>query len=193
MDGEKVLSTLLNGNRRFVEGAVEAPRRDRSRRVETAGGQSPVAIVLCCSDSRVVPELIFDQGIGDLFVVRVAGNVVDDVVLGSIEYAAAHLSTPLLLVMGHTGCGAVNATVAGGEAEGHTGSFIEEIRPSMEGCGSCEPDDVARESVRATVRRLSVSEPVLGPIAARGGLVVRGAFYDTGSGEVTLLDTPVSV
>ncbi len=122
MNGKQALDRLMEGNSRYLAGECAGGNRHEEKRAETACGQDPFAIVLGCSDSRVPPEIIFDSGIGDLFVVRVAGEVAGDQVLGSIEYAAAHLLTPLLLVLGHTNCGAVTAAVSGAEEEGHIGA-----------------------------------------------------------------------
>src|SRR5688572_28409492 len=108
--GAGSLKRLMAGNARFVADKPSLEHLGAVRRTTLAKGQNPIAIVLCCSDSRVPPEYVFDQGLGDLFVVRVAGNVADEVALGSIEYAAEHLGTPLLLVLGHEACGAVKAT-----------------------------------------------------------------------------------
>ena len=118
ISADDALAQLVEGNRRFVSGEVARPHQSAARRAELAKGQAPVAIVLTCSDSRVAPELYFDQGLGDLFVIRNAGNVLDDHVLGSIEYAVEHLHVPLLIVIGHEKCGAVSAAVGGGERRG---------------------------------------------------------------------------
>jgi carbonic anhydrase len=113
--GDQALQELMIGNERYVRSQPKHPRQSRARQSEVASGQQPFGIILTCADSRVSPEFIFDQGLGDLFVVRVAGNIINDAILGSIEYAAAYLHTPLLVVLGHSNCGAVSATVAGGE------------------------------------------------------------------------------
>ena len=131
---DQALQRLLDGNRRYVihqHGA--SPLANRNLRLRTARRQTPFAVVLACSDSRVPPELIFDQRLGDLFVVRVAGNVVDPVVLGSVEYAVLNLGTPLVLVLGHTKCGAVTAALDPGKVpEGNLGAIVEAIRPAVE-------------------------------------------------------------
>jgi carbonic anhydrase len=128
---DAVLKELAAGNARYVAGKLTLATATPARRAEVVRGQHPKAIVLGCSDSRVPPELLFDQGIGDLFVVRVAGNVAAPDTLGSVEYAAGHLGTPLVVVLGHTGCGAVAAACAGGHAEGHVEAIVEEIRPAV--------------------------------------------------------------
>ncbi|MCK4537309.1 MAG: carbonic anhydrase [Candidatus Krumholzibacteria bacterium] len=185
MDGVEAFGKLMEGNRRYSEGRPLAPRRGSDRRKETAGGQKPFAIVLTCSDSRVVPEILFDQGIGDIFVVRVAGNVVDDLVLGSIEYAATHLSIPLLLVLGHDDCGAVKAAIAEGVPEGHSGSFIDVIRPVIAEDAAGDPVKAVHDNTLNVVRQLEGSTPILKAMVEAGKLSVRGVHYDITSGLVT--------
>jgi carbonic anhydrase len=194
MNGKEALERLLEGNRRYLAGECGGDERHELRRKETACGQDPFAIILGCSDSRVPPEIIFDSGIGDLFVVRVAGEVAGDQVLGSIEYAAAHLHTPLLVVLGHTSCGAVTAAVAGAEEEGHIGSVLCEICEAVD--NACTEHDDEEGKVLAAVKenalliagRLRSSEPVLKKLVDEGSLLVAAALYDIESGEVTLLD-----
>lgn len=132
---DKTIARLIEGNHRFVSGEPAHAHQDPEHRVELRAGQAPFAIILGCADSRVPPELVFDQGLGDLFTVRVAGNVVDEMVLASIEYAAAHLHTPLVIVLGHTGCGAVQAVheaVQSGEvSSGHLPALVEAIQPAL--------------------------------------------------------------
>jgi carbonic anhydrase len=124
------LARLEEGNRRAASNHSTHPHASSARRGEVAQSQSPFAVIVSCSDSRVPPELLFDQGYGDLFVIRIAGNVVEDTALGSIEYAVEHLGAKLLVVLGHERCGAVKATVDGGEAPGHIGSIVNAIKPA---------------------------------------------------------------
>ena len=131
---------LMEGNARFVSGDL-APKNFPERRTELVSGQSPFVTVVTCSDSRVPPELIFDQGLGDIFVIRVAGNVMDPVVLGSVEYGVEHLHTPLLVILGHQCCGAVTAATEGG-AEGNIESIMTEIEPAVEIASSTRSDPV---------------------------------------------------
>jgi carbonic anhydrase len=177
---DEALERLLEGNRRFVAGAPEAPGRDADRRRQQAEGQTPFAVVVGCSDSRVPPEILFDQGIGDLFVVRVAGNVVvDEVTLGSIEFGVAILACPLVLVLGHEECGAVRAAVvaaADGEPSGaHLGALVDAVLPAVTG------DDVDA-AVRANVRRQVALLKETFPQAE-----VVGARYALESGRVELV------
>lgn len=128
---EEVLTILKKGNLRFVSGKLEHPNHCEESRQNLALGQEPIATILTCADSRVPPVDIFDQGIGDLFVVRVAGNVIGDHSLGSIEYAVKHLHTPLVIVMGHTSCGAVSAVASGAALEGHIATLGPAIQTAI--------------------------------------------------------------
>ena len=181
------LDVLKEGNRRFVEGRMLHDHQDMQRLVEVAKGQHPIAIIVGCSDSRVTPEIIFDQGLGDLFVVRVAGNVVDDHALGSIEYAAEHLHTSLIVVLGHDRCGAVQAAISGDDAPGHIQSIVESIRPAVDAAKS-EPgdllDNAIDQNVRRVVKQLQTSQPILQPQIQAGQLQVVGARYLLDSGAV---------
>ncbi len=202
MNGKEALERLLEGNRRYLAGECAGEDRHGERRAETACGQDPYAIVLGCSDSRVPPEIIFDSGIGELFVVRVAGEVAGDQVLGSIEYAAAHLHTPLLLVLGHTDCGAVTAAVSGAGEEGHIGSVLCELCEAVEASkNSCTEGDGEDEIILAAVkenalmiaRRMRASEPILKKLVDNGSLLVVTALYDISSGSVSILTMPGGV
>jgi carbonic anhydrase len=126
LSSDSALQKLMTGNKRYYEGNLTHPNQTKVRILEVAKGQHPFAIILGCSDSRVPPEVIFDQGIGDLFIIRVAGNIIDNNALGSIEYAVEHLGVKLVVVLGHEKCGAVDATVKGGEAPGHIKYLIED-------------------------------------------------------------------
>jgi len=197
MNGREALQRLLEGNGRYLAGECAGAGHHAGRRSETACGQEPFAIILGCSDSRVPPEVIFDCGIGDLFTVRVAGGVAGDQVVGSIEYAAGHLGTPLLLVLGHTSCGAVTSAVAGGEHEGHIGSVLcelhEAVEASQDSCaGEMEGDErilaAVRENALMIAGKLRTSEPVLKKLVDGGSLLVAAALYDIRSGTVSILE-----
>jgi carbonic anhydrase len=175
-DGKAALKLLLEGNERYVSEKRDYGGKDRARRAETASGQRPFAVVLTCSDSRVPPEIIFDCGIGDIFVVRVAGNVADDLVLGSIEYAVSHLGTPLVMVLGHTSCGAVTAALEGGGEGEYTGSIVELLAPALT---SRSVDEIARVNAVATASVISDSV---------GGCLVAAAMYDIESGRVEVIE-----
>jgi carbonic anhydrase len=179
------LARLLEGNRRYVEGHPQTAIATADR-VELASGQRPFGVVLGCSDSRVPIEVVFDQGPGDLFVIRLAGNIVTGEVLASIEYAIEVLASQLVLVLGHSGCGAVAAAVAratdGATFPGHIGLLAEAIAPSARDAHPVEAN--ARASARALTGRSSIVRAAV----ARGSVAVAAAVYDLHSGLVTLLD-----
>ena len=130
---DEALKKLMGGNARFMKDDKEYISWGDVRRKELTKGQNPFAVILSCSDSRVPPEHVFDQELGDIFVVRVAGNVADPIELGSVEYAAEHLNVPLVMVLGHKKCGAVTAAVnSGGKAEGNIGAIVKKIAPAVE-------------------------------------------------------------
>ncbi|HOV89960.1 MAG TPA: carbonic anhydrase [Syntrophorhabdaceae bacterium] len=181
------IKLLSEGNKRFVEGKSIHPNQDSARRTAISSGQKPFAIIIGCSDSRVPPEILFDQGIGDLFIIRVAGNIVDDVALGSIEYAVDHLGTELVVVLGHSKCGAVTATVKGGEAHGHIGSIASIIMPAVEKAKGQHGDIVEnaiRNNMEITVEKIKSSEPIMTKAVKEGRVKVIGAYYDIESGVV---------
>lgn len=187
---DQALQRLLQGNQRYVAGKALHPDQDSERRLGLVKGQSPFAIILTCSDSRVAPELFFDQGLGDLFVIRNAGNVLDDHVIGSMEYAVEHLHVGLIVVVGHSQCGAVSAAVAGGEIPGHIRSVAEAIAPAVEATQSL-PGDKVDNAVRANAQRmasiLTHVEPFLKSAAAEGKLKLVAARYDLATGQVEIL------
>ncbi|MCS6929871.1 MAG: carbonic anhydrase [Saprospiraceae bacterium] len=129
---EAALAALLEGNQRFLAGALRHPHQTQRRVREVENAQHPFAVVVSCSDSRVPPEIIFDEGVGDLFVIRTAGNLLGNLELGSIEYAVEHLGCPLVVVLGHTECGAIKAFLSGGECHGHIRDIIEALRQEKE-------------------------------------------------------------
>ena len=187
MDWKGALEELMAGNGRFRQGLMSHPNGSPERRRELLAGQKPFAVVLGCSDSRIPPEILFDRGMGDLFVIRVAGNVLDDVVLASIEYAVLHLETPLVLVLGHSSCGAVAATKAGGAAEGKLPALMDAVRPGIEGAG-----DEAHDAEKVAARRIAASLLEQGAGFRQrldaGKLMLLPAFFDLDSGEVEILD-----
>ena len=184
---------LVEGNARYVANAPR-PRDFSAERASRALGQAPFATILSCADSRVAPELAFDQGPGQLFVVRLAGNVVSTEVLASLEFGAAVLGAPLIMVLGHTRCGAVQATIAslrdGTEHPGHLSALVDAIAPAIEP-QLRRPGDVETNAVHANVRhaveRLRTSPPVLADLVGSGELEVLGGVYDLATGRVELL------
>lgn len=188
---DEALAKLMAGNQRYVRHVQQHPHQSLARRKELGKGQHPFAVILGCADSRVAPELLFDQGLGDLFVIRVAGNIVDDAILGSIEYAVEHLGTKLVMVLGHEKCGAVSAAVNGGIAAGHIQAVVAAIQPSVEASGK-EPGDRIQNCVIANARRVArqvrESAPVLKESVEKHGVKVVAAEYALDSGKVILLD-----
>ena len=176
MNTKLALELLKEGNARFVSGALTQKDDYATLREQLSVGQHPFAVVLCCSDSRVAPEIIFDQKLGDLFVIRNAGNIVDEEVLGSIEYAVEHLETPLVVVMGHSACGAVTATCQGGDLPGHIIDLTKRIKPSIN--TSCCINDNARSHARRMAQMIEEHHV---------GAKVIAAFYDIQSGKVEWL------
>jgi carbonic anhydrase len=191
LPADAALAKLMEGNQRYTRHKATHPDESLSRRKELEATQHPFAVILGCADSRVPPELLFDQGLGDLFVIRVAGNIVDDAILGSIEYAVEHLGTKLILVLGHEKCGAVTAAVEGGAAAGHLTALVEAIRPVVAATANMPGDKVHNcvlENARRVARQVRQSEPVLKEAADRKGLKVVAADYALDTGAVTLLD-----
>jgi carbonic anhydrase len=198
----EALALLGEGNRRFVSNPSRTPaKRHAARRAGLVAGQEPFAIVLGCSDSRVPAELVFDAGFGDLFVIRVAGNIVAPTQIGSVEFAAARFGTRLVVVMGHSRCGAVAATLeelTGGSAarSRHLRSIVDRIRPSVEALVAArhhtDPEQLMRAAVRANVaaaaNRLRRGSEVLEQMIRDEGLLVVGAEYSLESGGVDFFD-----
>ncbi|MBR6119143.1 MAG: carbonic anhydrase [Oscillospiraceae bacterium] len=184
-EAEAALRSLMQGNAHYQEHSRNPAELSDLIRLRTAHeGQQPRAAVLCCADSRVPPEHIFSAGIGELFVIRNAGNVLSTAALGSIEYAAAHLHVPLVLIMGHRGCGAVTAALQKHEEPGALGELIAEVRV---GVGHAhDPRQAERNNLRHSLESLGESE-VLRDLADRGRLGFAGAVYDIRSGAVELL------
>ena len=190
---DAALKLLIEGNERYVS---NQPReRDFSAgRASRTLGQAPFAAILGCADSRISPELAFDQGPGDLFVVRVAGNFVTTDGLGSLEFGAAVLGTKLIMVLGHSSCGAVNATVTalqkGNKLPGHIADLVRAMKPGIESVVKQSSPDLEQRAVVANVRhnveRLQQATPILAELVAKKKLRVVGAVYDLGTGKVSL-------
>jgi carbonic anhydrase len=192
---DAVLAKLLEGNKRFMNGQTSLLTRRRPQDFAAlAEGQAPTSVIVACADSRVAPELIFDQGVGDLFVVRVAGNVVTGagpVVKGSIEFAVAELGCRLIMVIGHGQCGAVKAAIAHVDANdtlpGSIGGIVDAIRPAVPaaaGQSGDKLDNVIRANVRNSVEKIKGLDPILSKVARSGELKVVGAVYDLKTGQV---------
>ena len=191
---DDALKMLMEGNARFVAAKAEHPAQSAERRAEVAKGQAPFAVVLGCADSRLSPEILFDRGLGDLFVVRVAGNIADDAVIGSIEYAVEHLHAPLVMVLGHEKCGAVQAAIDTaaqmGDAPGHLGALTKPIQPAV-AQAKTQGGDLLDTAIIANVgnvtAQLKMSEPLLAHMVHDEHIKVVGARYDLDTGEVTVV------
>jgi carbonic anhydrase len=201
---DEALMKLMDGNKRYVGMTMNACAESNTiGREKLTKGQKPYAIILSCSDSRVPPELVFDQGLGEIFVVRVAGNVPDPIVIGSIEYAAEHIGSHLIMVLGHERCGAVTATVdARGKGEGNIGAIVKAIAPALKKvkaeCGknkNCDQKDKAKliecvvdANARMVAANLVKQSKVIAELVKEGKVKIVAAKYDLDDGTVTLLE-----
>jgi carbonic anhydrase len=204
ISGRQALERLREGNQRFVsEDAGPQALSSTSRRKELANGQNPFAIILGCSDSRVPAEIIFDQGLGDLFVIRVAGNIVAPSQIGSVEFAVERYDTKLVVVLGHSMCGAIQATLEelerpSGTRSPNLRSIVDRVRPSIEELTLTDlrkqPDKLVHHAVRANIRasaaHLRHGSQTIEHLIQREGLVVVGAEYSLDSGLVDFFDEP---
>jgi carbonic anhydrase len=189
---DEALSRLLNGDKRFVAGKSEEPHGAAliERRHVLTKDQKPFAVIASCSDSRVPPELVFDVSLGDIFVVRTAGEVVDRVALGSIEYAIEHLGTHLIVVLGHQRCGAVSAAVSGATDTGDIPDVLKAILPAVEetkGQSGDTIDNAVRANARDIAKRLQSSGPIIAPRVESGEVKIVAAYYSLDTGRIELL------
>ena len=202
LTAQEALIQLQEGNQRFVEGKSTRNTNYTQRRNELVDGQTPFAIILGCSDSRVPTEIVFDQGLGDLFVIRIAGNIVAPSQIGSIEFAVETFQTPLVVVLGHTGCGAVAATLnqirqPQASRSQHLRSIVERIRPAVEPLSEIRPDlahehlleRAIRSNVRMSVNQLRHGSSSLEEMYDSGSLWIVGAEYSLESGEVDFFES----
>lgn len=177
---------LLEGNRRFVSGTLAQKELGSSRLIDLAeNGQHPFAVIVCCSDSRVPPEILLDQGLGDIFVIRTAGNVIDEVALGSIEYAVLHLHVSLVVVLGHENCGAVKAAVDDGGSEGSIQAVIDKIIPALKSCR--DSNDIYKDCEDQNIFNMAEiikNDSTLHPLIHENKLEVVGAKYSITSGLI---------
>lgn len=193
--GDEALQKLMDGNKRYVSGSLMKKDLGDTKRKELAKGQKPFAIVVTCSDSRVPPELLFDQGLGDIFVIRVAGNVVDTIALGSIEYGAEHLNAPLLFILGHSKCGAVTATIdAKGEPEGNIGAIVKKIMPAAEkakkkgGTKDEILETAIQENVKNVYSDVMKKSKIVPHLVEEGRLKIAAGEYDITTGKVAMIE-----
>jgi len=188
MKQEDVISRLEAGNARFVQDKLDGQLNDSSRRSELTSGQEPYAIVLSCADSRVVPELAFDTGLGEIFTVRVAGNIANSSSIGSIEYAVAHCGSRVIVVMGHQACGAVTAAVAGGDNGYNINHLLSHITPAISACGEgASITDVVKKNAHVTAEELKKRSSIIGDAVADGKVKIVAAYYNLDSGKVDFL------
>lgn len=193
---QQAWDTLVEGNRRFVSGTTQRPHSDGERRRELVAGQAPQAVIFGCGDSRVPAEMIFDQGLGDLFVVRTAGHVLDPSVLGSIEFGTEVLRAPLVVVLAHKSCGAINATLAAEETgdmpPGYLHTIIERVMPSIlhgRKHGLTTGEQFEAEHARATSELLPQRSQLIRDRIDAGRLAVVAVHYDIGEGEAHVVRT----
>ncbi len=193
MTPDQVLQQLLDGNKRYVQSASTHPNLSAEGRMALAAGQSPMAVILSCIDSRVPPEIVFDQGLGNMLVGRTGGNVVDDTQLGGIEFGITTYSTPLVVIMGHQRCGAIEAAVdtinSGSQAPGHIAALVDLLEPAVT-IAAPQSGDQVDNTVRANIQlgagRIRDAHPIIAEAIASGSLKVVGMYYslDTGMVEV---------
>lgn len=185
VSADKALDLLKKGNKRFVTEKPVYERHDRARRKELKGGQAPFAIILSCADSRVIPELVFDTGIGELFVIRVAGNIANTSTIASIEYAVAAIKTKLIVVLGHESCGAVGAALGGGDNGHNLNHLLAHLTPALDSSPkSRSVNTVVKRNAKLTAKALEERSSIIG---GAKGLSIRPAFYNLESGKVDWL------
>jgi carbonic anhydrase len=187
------LERLIQGNQRYVTSTTVCHEDWTAKRSALLANQKPFAVIVSCSDSRVPPEIIFDQSLGDLFVVRVAGNVVDDFAVGSIEYGVNVLGANLVLILGHSNCGAVQAALKGMKFDNHIQEVVDAIQPAIVAIKG-ESGDLLEKAIKANVKivqeKLKNSKPVLAKLLENGTLRILGAYYNLESGKVEFIDSP---
>lgn len=183
------IQRLKDGNDRFINDTLEGKLKDASRRSDLTGGQQPFAIVLSCADSRVVPELAFDTGLGELFVVRVAGNVANTSSMASIEYAVAHCGSKLIVVLGHQSCGAVTAAVNGGDNGYNLNHLLSHVAPALSAANDGDSvNDIVKINAKLTAQELQNRSSIIGKAVASGDVRIVPAYYNLDTGKVDFLE-----
>jgi carbonic anhydrase len=185
---KEALERLQKGNENFVADKLDGKLQDSERRNALTNGQDPFAIILSCADSRVVPEFAFDMGLGELFVIRVAGNVANISTIASIEYAVAHLGVELIVVMGHESCGAITAAIVGADAGKNLNHLLEHVTPALEASGSKDVNTVVKENAILTGEALQAKSDIIGEAVGKNKLKIVSAYYNLGSGKVDFLN-----
>lgn len=189
MTPDQALQALMQGNQRFVNGTLENPRRNMTRLAEISKSQKPFAAILGCADSRVPSEIVFDQGFGDLFICRIAGNVATPEEIGSLEFGTLVLGAKVIMVMGHERCGAVDATIKGAQVPGQIGSLLDAIKPALKNSGNQTGDELEKAikaNVLYQIERLKAS-PVISQLIQEEKLTIVGGYYDLDTGRVTVV------
>lgn len=188
MTSAEIVQRLQDGNARFVQDSLDGKLQDSSRRDQLVSGQEPYAIVLSCADSRVVPELAFDSGLGELFVVRVAGNIANNSSIASIEYAVAHCGSKVIVVLGHQSCGAVTAAVNGGDNGHNLNHLLSHITPAIYASGEgASITDVVKKNAEMTAQELQNRSSIIRNAVAEGTVKIAPAYYNLDSGKVDFL------
>jgi len=188
MNIQDSIERLKAGNQRFVADKLDGKLQNSERRKSLTGGQQPYAIVLSCADSRVVPELAFDTGLGEIFIVRVAGNVANTSSMASIEYAVAHCGSKVIVVLGHQSCGAVTAAVAGGDNGYNLNHLLAHITPAINASGDgASVTDVIKKNAEMTAKELCDRSSIIGNAVASGDVKIVPAYYNLDSGAVDFL------
>ena len=190
INSDQALQALMEGNERFVSANLIHLDQTIKRRTEASGAQHPLAVILSCSDSQVPPEIVFDQEPGDLFVIRIAGHVINEAVLGSAEYAVEHLGPSLIMVMGHKRCGAVAEALKTGEAAGHLQILVESLKPAVrrgKGIPGDPLDNAVKANIEMVVHHLRTSRSILAERVEKNKLRIVGASYDSDTGRVDII------
>ncbi|MEO1517170.1 MAG: carbonic anhydrase [Bacteroidota bacterium] len=186
LSGEEALARLKEGNKRFVKDQLTGEMQDAVRRDALTGGQAPYAIILSCADSRVVPEMAFDTGLGEIFVIRVAGNVANTSSIASIEYAVAHLGVNLIVVLGHESCGAVTAALAGGNNGYNLNHLLAHITPAVSASRNKAVNSVVKKNAKMTATELVHRSDIIEKATTKG-LKIVSAYYNLKSGKINFL------
>lgn len=188
MEIQDVITRLEEGNARFVADKLDGKLQDSSRRNSLTGAQDPYAIVLSCADSRVVPELAFDTGLGEIFVIRVAGNVANTSTIASIEYAVAHIGSPVIIVLGHQSCGAVTAAINGGDNGYNLNHLLSHITPALNAADEgASVNDIVKVNAQLTAQDLVGRSSIIRNAVGTGKLKIVPAYYNLDSGKVEML------
>lgn len=192
---KNLIERLKQGNQRYINSTTVCHEDWSAKRAALIEHQKPFAVIIACSDSRVPPEIIFDQTLGDLFIVRVAGNIVDDFAIGSIEYGVSVLGANLVVVLGHSNCGAVQAALQGKKFDNHIQAVLNAIQPAIAAAKS-DSENSLEKAIKANVKnvadKLKNAKPLLAKLMENGSLSILGAYYDLQSGKVEIIDKPLS-